>query len=364
MNEPHNPTPPPVHEPTQYSEPLPPWLHDELRAGVDKLPELRSAIVRAQQKCTGLLQQTLKNKEQGYTYTGHHEVIAHVRDAMIGEGLSVEQVTCDLEEVISYQASKGRTEVWKWRVVCLITHTSGAAMVRIVRALTQPNNKASFVASTAADRTLLMRLMRLGGTKEENPEVEGEHGHRTNGPPGRFQPGGGGGGNRDRRPNHSESRAPNTNAQPQGQGQGHAQSNHAQGNQGQGNQGQGHAQGNQGQGHAQGQGRPQGATAGGPPMGEYDMPMLTEWAGKCADRLGRLEHEDALIAWARVVTGRPTPKGFKEDLWRSWERRVVEVGLILDDVVGKLRQQEPVPPEYVAFRQGYVVDRRTGEVLF
>jgi hypothetical protein len=70
-----------------------------------------------------------------------------------------------------------------------------------------PNDKASFVASTAADRTLLMRLMRLAGTSDENPEHDShDEGHRqqSGGGPVKAQPRAAGNGGQPRAQNTNE----------------------------------------------------------------------------------------------------------------------------------------------------------------
>lgn len=281
-------------------EPLPRWLEHELAIGRDKLPELRKAIIAAQLKCSGILHQDKINKEQGYKYSGHDDVVEHVRGAMASEGLSVEQVTCDLEAEVEIATKHGRSVAWKWRVICLVTHTSGASAVRIVRPLTVPNNKASFVASTSAERTLLMRLMRLAGTKDADPEgVE--------------------------------------DPQQQQRGQGRAQQ-------------RGGAQEREGSRHVQ---QP-------PELSEADKAWLARRAGE----LPHCKGQGLMVLWVRVMRSRGLPKAAVATTWQAWEGRARELGLEPKELAEAARKLPPIAEDQiVAGPDGLRTDKQTGEVL-
>ena len=150
-----------------WSEPLPDWIREELEAGRAERPALRKALIEAQAKCKGLLEQKLKNTEQDYKYTAYFEVLADARNAMIESGITVDQLSSDIEEEITIFTRNGKSAVWKWRVICLVSHVSGGTLLRILRPMTTTGNKASFHARTAADRMLLQTLMRIAGMRDD-----------------------------------------------------------------------------------------------------------------------------------------------------------------------------------------------------
>lgn len=308
MNDPQTPAtaPPPWSQLTaqvQYVEPLPDWLHEELAAGRDKLPELRQALIRAQKRCSGLLAKTKTNKDQNYKYTGHDDVVEHVRQAMAEEGLSVDQATYDLEEIITITIRGGETTVWKWRCVCVVWHESGAGVPRIVRVLTVPNNKASFVASTAAERTLLMRLMRLAGTKEGDPEGESDLAGAQ-----QQQRGGA------RRPHHAS--------------------------------------------------RSNGAQPKKEEPSQKELDELSAWVATRLKVLPECQTEKSLILWGRVLTSRRGPKNFKAAAWAAWEEMVVKRGLKPAELFVHVRTQPPIPEERIGTNdKGELIDTGTGEIL-
>lgn len=177
-------TTPPASIPVQvqYLEPLPPWLEREIGQGIEHLPALRAALCRAQLKSKGVLNQTLRNEDQGYTYTSLAEVLGATREAMASEGLSLDQVTSDIEEEIQHTTKYGTRSLWKWRSVCLITHQDGASIVRIIRTITAVGEKAPGAARSGTDRTMLMTTMRVAGAKEEVPsrdDAENNRSYRT-----------------------------------------------------------------------------------------------------------------------------------------------------------------------------------------
>lgn len=67
-------------------------------------------------------------------------------------------------------ADKSRC-VWEWTFeIPVYEITTGHVEVFRIAATTMPGDKAAFVASTAADRTLRLRLFGLGGGEMEDPE--------------------------------------------------------------------------------------------------------------------------------------------------------------------------------------------------
>jgi hypothetical protein len=137
----------------------------------DAKPNLRAALAAAQAEVRGLVYKAGANQEQRYRFVGHEDVIEHVRAAMVKHGVIVVPTGLRFVQELTWQTAKGTRIAWLWEQSFDVAHAhSEESRTATVQVTTMPNDKASFVASTAADRTLLMRLMRLAGTSEENPE--------------------------------------------------------------------------------------------------------------------------------------------------------------------------------------------------
>lgn len=133
---------------------------------------LRAALAAAQAEVAGTIYKAGANQAQRYNYVGHEHVIEHVRAVMVKHGIIIVPARLTfVGELPKWQTRNGEQTGWLWEQAFEILHTdSDEVRTAVVQATTNTNDKAAFVASTAADRTLLMRLMRLAGTNEENPE--------------------------------------------------------------------------------------------------------------------------------------------------------------------------------------------------
>ena len=143
---------------------------------------LRSALVAAQATVNGMVFKAGANTAQNYRYVGHKEVIEHVREAMRSHGIVVVPTRLRFVQDLTYRTSRGEQHAWLWEQDFVVVHVASNEREAVtVQATTACNDKAAFVASTAADRTLLMRLMRLAGTSEENPEHDSHDEQQPNG---------------------------------------------------------------------------------------------------------------------------------------------------------------------------------------
>jgi len=315
------PTQPPAHTPVQHTEPLPDWLRDELAAGRDKLPELREAICRAILKSKGVLAKSERNQEQGYSYTGMASILESVREAMASEGLSVEQVSADLEEEIHYSSGRGAQTIWKWRVVCLVTHTSGAAVVRVIRPITMPGNKASGIARTSADRLLLTSLMRIaGGGRDE--DMQGE---QHNDPDARSWRGGG----RDAAPRNAQrpSQGPAQVSPPAQQPQ-QQQPKHRD-------------------------------------FTEAELAEAHARAEQLVSDIKTTTTSARLVTWSRIASAHKLPEPERKLVGAAWITRCEELGLKPDDLRRDVKELGPLPfgEVIVDAATGDMHDRRDGTLL-
>lgn len=307
-----------LKEQVQYSEPLPPWLELEVAAGREHVPKLRAALCRAQLKCKGVLGQTHRNKEQNYTYTGFAEVLDAVREAMASEGISVDQVTCDIEEELHYQTSYGARTVWKWRCICLVTHVDGGCLVRILRPITSVGDKASFIARTAADRTLLMTIMRIAGAKEEAPAQEDRDTRSTRV------------GQRDApRREHHRPQGPPAAAQ------------------------QGPTQ------HRETSGTPP------PALTEQQLASNAAFVLEILDVIEQATTKVRLVTVGRMLQHRALPAPEADRAFREWKSRCAVLGLVVKELQQEARKLGPLPEARVLIEPGTGVwtDKESGEFL-
>ncbi len=314
-----------LNEQVQYTEPLPAWLEREVEAGMEHLPKLRAALCRAQLKSKGLLKQHLKNKEQNYTYTGFAEVLESVREAMASEGLSVDQVTCDIEEELHAptQYNSVRT-LWKWRCVCLVTHQEGAALVRIIRTLTSVGDKAAGAARTQVDRTLLMTTMRIAGAKDE--PAQPEEGTRS------WREG----------PRQATTRE---RLRPQ-----------------QGTQHQARPRGSNGQPAA-----PEGQAAGlkAPELSPTQMEAARAAVDELIQAVQQVGAQLRLVSWARVVLAMHWPPVEHERAVHAIKLRARAIGADVKGLLESAKRQGPLPQERIVVdpESGDWSDRDGGELL-
>lgn len=303
--------------PTQYTEPLPDWVRDELYAHRDKLPDLRQALCNAIAKSKGVLKKGEKNKEQGYTYLGYDDILEAVRDVMATEGITIEHVTCDIEAEISFPSTKGVQTIWKWRAICLVTHVSGAAVARIVRTITPPSNKAAGHARTGVDRILITTLMRIAGGKDDQAAIE-DYERRSVGADQR---------NRERTRNNPPGRPPGAAAP------GTTPSN-----------------GN-GTKHKD--------------FSPEDLETARQWADMVVGALGGTTTAGRMVSWARIVNGTHLPKVERERLTTAWRARCNTLTFNVDELKQDIARLGPLPWARVSVDPdvGDMVDKLDGTLL-
>lgn len=135
------------------------------------MTQLLSALLAARQSVHATVFKAGKNKVQDYDFVGHEHVLTSgVREALLNNGLLLEEREVSFLGAEVYKTKSGENTCWRWRGRFTLSHTSGAERDYTFEATTGPNDKAGFVASTALDRTALMRIMQLAGSKTENPE--------------------------------------------------------------------------------------------------------------------------------------------------------------------------------------------------
>lgn len=134
------------------------------------MKELITALIAARQAVHLKVKKAGWNKAQSYSFVGHEHVLDHVRATMLANGLILEQIVVEYLGSEPYKTARGDNQAWRWRGTHKLVHVSGEERVYVFEATTGPNDKAAFVASTALDRTAILRIMQLAGSDEENPE--------------------------------------------------------------------------------------------------------------------------------------------------------------------------------------------------
>lgn len=140
----------------------------------DQQPQtIRAAITAAAASVQGFVFKDGENSAQKYRYVGHEHVIDHVRHVLLGLGIVILPTVLRFVQEIVYTTKAGGGTALLWEQTFEVSLVgSDERLTLSVQVTTAANDKASFIASTAADRTLLMRLMRLAGTSQENPEYD------------------------------------------------------------------------------------------------------------------------------------------------------------------------------------------------
>lgn len=134
------------------------------------MSEITKALVAARKAISPTVYKAGKNEAQRYAYAGHEHVVTHARAAMLANGLALEQVRVTHESVMTYSTRNGEQIAWLWRGDFALLHASGESRSYSFLATTAANDKAAYVASTALDRTAILRVMQLAGSTEEDPE--------------------------------------------------------------------------------------------------------------------------------------------------------------------------------------------------
>lgn len=146
---------------------------------------LTKALVSARKAVTGTVKKDGRfegGRGGSYSYVGHEQVVQHARQALLDNGLSLTQVGVEFLGSVSWPKADGREQtVLRWRGLFELSHESGASRQSFFDCLTLGSDKAGFVASTALDRTALLRTLQLAGTDEDDPE------HNSNNPPAQQQ---------------------------------------------------------------------------------------------------------------------------------------------------------------------------------
>lgn len=134
------------------------------------MSELNKALVTARAAVGPTVYKAGKNEVQRYAFVGHEHVVTHARAAMLAAGLVLEQTRVEYVQDLTYATRNGEQHAWLWRGDFALLHTSGESRSYSFVATTGPNDKAGFVASTALDRTAILRIMQLAGSLEEDLE--------------------------------------------------------------------------------------------------------------------------------------------------------------------------------------------------
>jgi hypothetical protein len=132
---------------------------------------LMTALLAARKRVPARVHKAGRNESQKYADAGHeHVLVGGARDALLEHDLVLLLESYEMVGADSYKTAGGDKQCWRWRGRFLLLHTSGEQLSLSYEATTVPNDKASFVASTALDRTAHMRVLELAGSDEENPE--------------------------------------------------------------------------------------------------------------------------------------------------------------------------------------------------
>lgn len=134
---------------------------------------LREALNAAANEVNAFVSKEGYNQEHRYSYAGHEDVVGHVRGALLRNGVVIVPTLLRLVSKESFPSRGGDKCVFVWEQAFEILHVhSDDKCTVLVQVTTHPGDKASFIASTSADRTLLMRLMRLATTNEGEVEYD------------------------------------------------------------------------------------------------------------------------------------------------------------------------------------------------
>lgn len=131
-----------------------------------------SAIASVQLEVSGLLAKRNRNAAQGYDYVGHADVLEATAQVCPKHNVVVmapEHTQGPHEMTVKRRNGESVMYVWGF-TIGVAEATSGHIQRFHIVATTQANDKCAFVASTAADRTLRLRLFGLGGGAKEDPE--------------------------------------------------------------------------------------------------------------------------------------------------------------------------------------------------
>ena len=128
-------------------------------------------LAQACKDVAGLVAKGGKNTAQNYAFVGHAHVLEHCRFSLLANGIVIGAPRLSvLQPPYEYPAKGGNRALLVFSFTIPVFFKSGHVEEFDICATVQPNDKAAFVASTAADRTLRLRLCGLGGGDAEDPE--------------------------------------------------------------------------------------------------------------------------------------------------------------------------------------------------
>lgn len=142
---------------------------------MNKTEGLYAALMRCRNALKGKVYKGGTNSAQKYNYVGHEQVIEVTRDVLSeNELLLIQTKTEYMQRVSSHDESKG-LHIWRGYFTLLHVPT-GETLELSFEGTTVPNDKSAYVASTAIERTALLRLFLLAGSGDrdakESPYVE------------------------------------------------------------------------------------------------------------------------------------------------------------------------------------------------
>lgn len=133
---------------------------------------LNAALLAARAAVSARVFKASSNQHQKYKYVSHEHVLTHAREALLANGLILEQRSVVRDGVLSVASQRGESQVWCWTGTFALVHERGEERLYQFAATTQPNDKAAYVASTSLDKVAYMRLLALAGTDDENAEAD------------------------------------------------------------------------------------------------------------------------------------------------------------------------------------------------
>lgn len=134
------------------------------------MKELYQALLAARRELTGGIYKGATNSAQKYNYLGHEKVLEVTRPVLLAHGLLLVEISVKLSG-----ATEGEKRYPTWEGTFALIHAeTGQTMDLIFSATTVGNDKAAYVASTALERTALLRILAIAGSsdKDTQPFVE------------------------------------------------------------------------------------------------------------------------------------------------------------------------------------------------
>lgn len=135
------------------------------------MSELTKALIQARIACGAVVRKDGQNTAQGFNYVGHvHVLVSGAREALLLNGLSLAEKSVEFAGELSIPKRDGAQLIWRWRGVFELAHIGGESREYTFEATTFAADKAAYIASTALDRTAMLRVCQLAGGAKEDPE--------------------------------------------------------------------------------------------------------------------------------------------------------------------------------------------------